>query len=158
MEAYFSLGSNLGDRRGNIILAAKKLDEALSAHWSRMSDIEESEAWGFGGGDFLDCIVVYDLPARQCFADEDAEALLDVCKKIEYEMGRREMIEIDCSGKRIYHDRIIDIDILFLGGRRIHTGRLTVPHPLISEREFILRPLGRVASQEIKSSFEEIFR
>ena len=59
-------------------------------------------------------------------------------------MGRRESIEYGEDGKRIYHDRIIDIDILLYGDLRINEPDLVIPHPLMKERDFIMRPLMEI--------------
>ena len=72
-------------------------------------------------------------------------------------MGRRGAPEWDEAGHRIYHDRPIDIDLLFWGCRHIRTSRLTIPHPLIREREFVLRPLLEIVDARTKAAFPEIF-
>lgn len=123
----------------------------------RISRIIESEAMGFVGPPFLDCVVVYCIP--NCGVDFSlySGALLRICKSIEVAMGRREILQYDSEGRRIYHDRIIDIDILFLGSNRIESDILTIPHKLISQREFIMTALTDVVSPEIEDSFKEIF-
>ena len=63
------------------------------------------------------------------------------------EMGRKEIIEYDSEGNRIYHDRIIDIDILLYGDRTIEESDLIVPHPRMKEREFVMKPLSEISSK-----------
>ena len=72
-------------------------------------------------------------------------------------MGRRETLKFNSEGKRLYHSRIIDIDILFYGTENIRTERLTVPHPLMKERDFVMIPLRQIADSKIISSFPDIF-
>ena len=72
-------------------------------------------------------------------------------------MGRSGGPEWDAEGRRIYHDRPIDIDILFWGCRRIRTKRLTIPHPLMAQRDFVMTPLREIADGHILRAFPEIF-
>lgn len=136
-KVYLSLGSNLGDRRANILRAIGELDARLEKPHSALSSIIETSAWGFSGGAFLNCAVLYEtgLPPME---------LLRVCKEIERSMGRQEQVEFDSDGARIYHDRIIDIDILLYGQRSVDTPELKIPHPLMHEREFVMRPLREI--------------
>lgn len=139
VKAYLSLGTNIGDRRGNIEEALKLLDEGLGVHYAALSSIVESKSWGFEGGDFLNCAVRYDcsLAPRE---------LLGLCKDIEHRMGRRETVEYAPDGSRIYHDRIIDIDILLYGDLVIDEDGLKIPHPKMREREFVMGPLMEIFS------------
>lgn len=136
-DVYFSLGSNMGDRKGNLLTALEKMDAAFGTHYVRLSSFLETESWGFDADPFINCAVMYRL-------DADPEDVLDICKRIEREMGRKERIEYGTDGKRVYHSRIIDIDILYFGNRSIDTPRLTVPHPLIGERDFVKIPLAEI--------------
>lgn len=160
MEIYLSLGSNLGDRRLNIMQALGMLDEALGVPYSRLSEIEESESWGFDGPAFLDCAVCYELPESwnggTMVPVTTCISLLAVCKDIERRLGRHETMEFGPDGKRRYHDRTIDIDILFFGTETVDTPEITVPHRLIGERDFIKRPLRAIASAEIAEHFKDI--
>ena len=67
--------------------------------------------------------------------------VLDKVKAIERAMGRTDGPEYDAEGKRIYHSRIIDIDILFYGNERIDNERLIIPHKDIENRPFVMMPL-----------------
>ena len=66
-------------------------------------------------------------------------------------------MEFDKEGRRIYHDRTIDIDILFYGTETIDTESLKVPHPLISQRDFVLIPLREIAKPSLRAAFPELF-
>jgi 2-amino-4-hydroxy-6-hydroxymethyldihydropteridine diphosphokinase len=66
--------------------------------------------------------------------------LLHVAKQIEKEMGRLPKT----AGDTAYHDRIIDIDLLLYGDLHLQTPELTLPHPLMRERDFVMRPLAEI--------------
>jgi 2-amino-4-hydroxy-6-hydroxymethyldihydropteridine diphosphokinase len=136
-KVYLSLGTNIGDRRRNIEEALRLLDEGLGVHWNALSTIIESKSWGFQGGDFLNCAVCYDCSLSP-------RGLLGLCKDIEHRMGRREKMEFNPDGSRIYHDRIIDIDILLYGDLTLDEPDLRIPHPKMREREFIMGPLMEI--------------
>ena len=134
---YLALGSNLGDRRANIERALELLDEAIGMHWEALSSIIETPAEGFDGPPFLNCAVRYRYTGTP-------HRLLDACQRIERRLGRRKHPLTDEQGRRIYQSRPIDIDILLYGDRRINAPRLTVPHPRMYEREFVMRPLQEI--------------
>ena len=140
-DVYLSLGSNLGDRRANIDEALRRLDRAIGRPYDALSSIIETLSWGFDGPDFLNCVVRYRTARRP-------ETLLKICKRIERAMGRRGVPEYDAEGRRIYHDRPIDIDILLYGDERVDTPELKVPHPLMHERDFVMRPLAEIFRQK----------
>ena len=153
MNLYLSLGSNLGDRKENIRKALEYLDVAFGVHYSALSEIIETEPWGFDSANgFLNCCVLYSLPKKM-----DGEAVLGICKETERSLGREGTVEFDGGGKRIYRDRTIDIDILFLGRERINRETLTVPHPLMRQREFVMVPLLEIARPSLRRAFPEIF-
>lgn len=136
-KVYLSLGSNMGDRGSNLNSAVEALDRMIGRPHSAISSIVETASWGFSGHDFLNCAVMYET-------DIPPEDMLGICKAIERSMGRLEKEEYDAEGRRIYHDRIIDIDILLYGERRVDTPELKIPHPLMREREFVMRPLMEI--------------
>lgn len=136
-DVYFSLGSNMGDRKENLLKALVKMDSAFGVRYSRLSSFLETESWGFDADPFINCAVMYRMEA-------DPFDVLDICKQIEKEMGREENVEYDSEGRRIYHSRVIDIDILYFGDRKIDSARLTIPHPLIAERDFVKIPLAEI--------------
>lgn len=120
--AYVGLGSNLGDREGTILAAA----ERLGPH--RLSPIVETEPWGYADQPrFLNAVAELetDLTPRQ---------LLDRLLEIERELGRVR------TGPR-YGPRTIDLDLLLYGDAVIDEPGLTVPHPRLGDRLFVLEPL-----------------
>ena len=124
---YLVLGSNLGDRAWNLEQAKALLAEALRTDML-CSEILETEAVGFEGPAFLNQAVCFE-------SDITPEALLDLCQEIEVKLGRpAHEAEYDAAGRRIFHDRTIDIDILLFNGQEIHTDRLDIPHPQLWER------------------------
>lgn len=164
VRVYFSLGSNEGDRLANINRALEELKTALNAPEPLISSIIETKAWGFDGPDFLNCAAAFDWdPDRDSDATDALsgssapERLLDICKAIELKLGRTGGPKRDKAGRRIYSSRPIDIDILFYGLEKIDTPRLTIPHPLISKRDFVKIPLNEIADGEIRSAYPEIF-
>ena len=141
VPVYFSLGSNQGDRRARIEEALRRLDAAIGRPFEACSSLVETKSWGFEGADFLNCAVRY-RTARQ------PQTLLRICKRIERAMGRSGAPEYDAAGRRIYRDRPIDIDILLYGDRTVDTPELKIPHPLMYEREFVMRPLSEIFAQK----------
>lgn len=144
MEVYFSIGTNQGDREHNIREAISRMDQAFGRTFTRMSSIIETEAWGFKSDPFLNCAVLYELDINSENIDNQSLDILKAVKVIEEEMGRNEIIEYDSYGKRIYHSRIIDIDILLIGDVTIDLPALKVPHPLMYKRDFVMLPLKEI--------------
>lgn len=136
-EVTLLLGSNLGDRESNIRSALNLLDIAFGARPSASSTIISTEACGFDGPEFLNCIVRYK-------SGKSPRTVLSICKSIEKKLGRSDVPEYDAEGKRIYHDRIIDIDILYYGNLRMESPELTIPHPQIETRPFVRKLLDSV--------------
>ena len=128
---YLVLGSNLGDREWTLEQALARLSEALKTDML-CSQVLETEAVGFDGAPFLNQAVCFE-------SDIEPEALLDLCQDIEAQLGRpRHEAQFDSeTGRRIYANRTIDIDILRFNDREIHTDRLTVPHPQLWERPYV---------------------
>ncbi len=127
---YLGLGSNLGDGKAN-------LDRALQLLGTKVGEVKvvstyiESEPWGFESKHRFTnavCVVETELQPMD---------LLDITQAIEREMGRTHK---HLPGES-YTDRIIDIDILTYDDLIIYNERLTLPHPLIEQREFVYRPL-----------------
>jgi 2-amino-4-hydroxy-6-hydroxymethyldihydropteridine diphosphokinase/dihydropteroate synthase len=135
MTVYLGLGSNLGDRRANIARALDALTRG-GQRVLRVSPVVESpamlpdDASADWNRPFLNIVA-------ECSTDETPEALLARLKAIERELGRGEHAR--------WAPRTIDLDILLWGDERIATERLTVPHPGITERAFVLTPLAALA-------------
>ena len=156
VSVYLGLGSNKGDRRKNIERALSMLDEGLGCHYTALSRLIETKAWGFKGDKFLNACVLYRI-YRKGSPEEQGHEILALCKEIERTLGRDEKPEYDADGNRIYHNRTIDIDILFYGTEHIDTEDLTVPHPLIAERDFVKIPLAEIAKPSLRAAFPELF-
>ncbi len=132
MLAYIGVGSNLGDRQKNLEQAREFLTQN-DILVTRASSYYETKAvckLGEVAPDFLNG--VFEIETNL-----EPEALLDVLEKIEKQMGRKE--------KGSWAPRTIDLDILFYGDVVIESERLTIPHPDIAERGFVLKPLSDLA-------------
>ncbi len=128
--AYLSLGSNTGDRQGNLARALALLS-APDLRVARVSPAYETEPQGVTGrGWFLNLVaeIETDLFPRQ---------LLARCQKVERQLGRRR--------KGDNSPRSIDIDIVLFGGFVMNDDELTIPHARMHERRFVLEPLADLA-------------
>lgn len=133
-QVYLSLGTNLGNRKRNIREAIEKIGEQVG-EVIRQSALYETKPWGFSSpNDFINAcvLVITSLAPRQ---------LLESLQRIEKEMGR---MEKSINGE--YHDRVIDIDILLFDDLKINAPDLVIPHPLMEEREFVMKPLREILS------------
>ena len=135
-KMYLLLGSNLGDRAGHLERARKALD-GLFGPALACSGVAETEAVGFSGPPFLNQVLCYRTLRRPL-------TVLRLCKGIEREMGRTDGPEFDAGGKRVYHDRIIDIDILRYGSVACETPELVLPHPQLRTRAFVAPLLAEI--------------
>lgn len=134
---YLALGSNLGDREWNLEQALALLAEKLRVDML-CSQVIETQAEGFDGQPFLNQAVAFE-------SEIEPEALLDLCQEVEQALGRpAHEAEYDDHGRRIYHDRTMDIDILMFNGQEIHTARLDIPHPQIWERPYVKEILNDI--------------
>ena len=136
MTAYLGLGSNLGtDKAANLNLAITLINEQ-AGHVLACSSFIESEPWGFqSANSFVNAVIAIDTP-------HTPHDLLRITQAIERNMGRTHKT-INAN----YTDRIIDIDILLYGEEVIHDDILTIPHPLIMQREFVYHPLFEIAPE-----------
>lgn len=133
-KLILGLGSNLGDKLFNIELAIKYLEEIFGSVIKR-SSIYETEPWGFyADSSFLNCCVVFE-------SNYPAIDVLDLTQGVEKRIGRSEK-----TLNNEYQSRIIDIDLLYYGNEIINSDRLTIPHPLIFERDFVLGPLIEICA------------
>lgn len=129
MEVYLSLGSNLGDRRANLKRALRLLEDSVEI--KKVSSIYDTEPVGVGEQPrFLNMVCRIDT-------DMSPMQLLSLVKGIEADMGR------DLSLRDA--PRVIDIDIIFHGDTIIVSPELTIPHPRMRERAFVLVPLTEIA-------------
>ncbi|WP_302813233.1 2-amino-4-hydroxy-6-hydroxymethyldihydropteridine diphosphokinase [Leyella stercorea] len=131
---YLSLGSNLGDRKATMRRAIGLLNERAGSV-DRQSSFIETEPWGFESTNkFLNMCV-------RLLTTLSPEQLLLATKQIERELGRTQK-----SVNGLYHDRPIDIDILMYDNVHIDSDDLTLPHPHMLEREFVMKPLREILS------------
>ena len=131
-KVYFSLGSNLGDKAGNIREAINRIGE-LIGEVDRQSTLLITEPWGFeSDNSFVNAAV-------RCITTLSPFEILHLTQDIERAMGRTVK-----SSDGQYHDRIIDIDILMYDDIHITTPELTLPHPLMKERDFVMIPLSEI--------------
>lgn len=132
---YFGLGTNIGNRRGNLVKAAALLAERVGDILA-LSGFMETEPWGFDSENlFLNAAIKMETPLTP-------DELLSATQAIEREMGREK------KSDGTYHDRVIDIDILLYDNRVIEHPGLIVPHPLMQERLFVMAPLAEIAPFE----------
>ncbi len=134
-RAVIGLGSNLGDRCG-YLSRARALIAGHAGSVVCASSVKETESWGFDAPPFLNQIVV----VRTALGPFE---LLDTLQQIEKRLGRTEKSAV-IEGRPVYHNRTIDLDILYYGERVIRSERLVVPHPHIMERRFILEQLAEL--------------
>ena len=129
MIIYLGLGTNLGDRPANLLAATAALLPQVRA--LRLSKVYETEPWGY-----------HDQPA---FLNHVIEAetelppleLLAYLKQIEFSLGRQPSFQ--------YGPRLIDLDIIFYGDQVVELPGLTIQHPHLAERAFVLVPLAELA-------------
>ncbi len=132
MKIYLGLGSNLGNKRLNILRAIEMINEEIGTV-SVSSSFFESKPWHFSSDKmFINAVV-------EANTQLSPEELLDACKDIEKKMGRVKTKENE------YEDRLIDLDILFYGNQTVNTERLTIPHETIEERDFVIIPMAEIA-------------
>ena len=135
-------GGNLGDVK-RTLQSAQQLVNARVGAVLRCSHRYESAPWGFTSENR------FSNQALELTTDLSPLEVLDACQAIERELGRNraaEQLERSASGAR-YTSRPIDIDLIFYDDLVLETDRLTLPHPLLAEREFALVPLCEIMRQ-----------
>lgn len=131
VTAYVGIGSNLGDRAGNLIMAIRGLIEA-SLDVTKLSAIYETEAVGMDNApNFLN--MVAEVKTGIISPTQMMARML----RIEYLLGRKDKSE--------NLPRTIDLDLLFYGDLRLNTPFLTLPHPRVHLRNFVLIPMNEIA-------------
>jgi 2-amino-4-hydroxy-6-hydroxymethyldihydropteridine diphosphokinase len=131
---YLSLGSNIGDRAANLREAVRRLGElgtvsaVSSLYETEPVEVDRPQPW------FLNCAVALEtgLMPKQFLARTLA---------VEQAMGRRRARDENRS------PRTLDIDIVFFGNAVVRTAGLTIPHPAMHQRRFVLEPLAEIAAQ-----------
>jgi 2-amino-4-hydroxy-6-hydroxymethyldihydropteridine diphosphokinase len=128
--AYIALGANLGDTRAALDAAFVAIAGLPGTTLSAASSLYRTVPIDADGPDYLNAVV-------QVQTDLAPQALLAALHAIESSLGR----------ERPFHNapRTLDLDLLLHGARRIATPALTLPHPRLHERAFVLRPLAEIA-------------
>lgn len=132
VTAYIGIGSNLGDRAGNLLLAVRGLVEA-SFQVTKLSAIYETEPVGLDE----DASPFLNMVAEIRAANITPTQMLARMLRIEYLLGR--------TDKSLRKPRTIDLDLLFYGQEHTDTPFLTVPHPRAHLRRFVLVPMNEIS-------------
>ena len=133
--AYLILGGNKGDKMQNLQSALKLIEERVG-EIQKKSGIYSTKAWGnLNQPDFINQVVCIETKLK-------AEELLNKLLNIEEELGRTRT-------EQKWMERTMDIDILFYNSDIINTANLTIPHPYIKDRKFVLIPLVEIADDFI---------
>jgi len=131
-RAVIGLGSNKGNRKFYLQFSIRLMEWEVG-RVVQASSVIETPSWGFESAPFLNQVVVVETAMSPL-------ELLDALQAIERKLGRTQKSTV-VDGKPVYHDRTIDLDILDYDRMSYHDDRLTLPHPHIAEREFVLAPL-----------------
>lgn len=143
MRCFLGLGSNLGDSTKLLNSAYSKIENDYTKIINK-SSIYTTPAWGLEDQpDFKNSVV-------EISTTYSLQMLLKHIQKIELDLGRERKIH--------WGPRTIDIDILFVENQQIYQDNLIVPHPYISEREFVLEPLCEIAPHFIHPTFNKSIR
>ena len=138
-SVYILLGGNLGNREKNLTMAGSYIEKEVGKI-IKASSIYETASWGIAEQpDFLNQVLLVET-------NFSAEEIMEIILTIENKMGRTRA-EKNAS-------RIIDIDILFFNDEVINEPGLTVPHPQIQNRKFVLLPLNEIASDLIHPTLQ----
>jgi len=143
---YIALGSNLGDRLSHLQQAVDEIHRMSECRVVGISSVWETEAHVKPGSppqpDFLNAVV-------ECGSTLLPEAMLTALLAIELQHGR------DRSAKGAWKPRPLDLDIILAGNKVLRTAALTLPHPRLAERRFVLAPLAEIAADvEVPSPFD----
>ncbi|HQJ32235.1 MAG TPA: 2-amino-4-hydroxy-6-hydroxymethyldihydropteridine diphosphokinase [Anaerolineaceae bacterium] len=131
IQVFLGIGTNLGDRERNLQEARAALSQRLEI--LKESSIYQTAPWGYlDQPAFLNQVI-------EAQTDLSSLNLLDFLKQTEKQLGRQANFR--------FGPRLIDLDILFYGNRIIQTPRLQVPHPRLTERAFVLKPLAEIAPE-----------
>ena len=137
VSVFIGLGANLGDRKSTLRAALAAIGQLHGTRLLRISPLYGSAPVDAGGPDYLNAVA--ELATTQA-----PQALLQALQAIERSAGR----------ERPYRNapRTLDLDILWFGDRVIDTPALTVPHPRMAERAFVLRPLADLAPERVDAA------
>jgi 2-amino-4-hydroxy-6-hydroxymethyldihydropteridine diphosphokinase len=131
VQAFVGLGSNIGDRRGNLDCALSRLGALPGCILDRVSTVIETRPEGFADQpDFLNC-------AARVNTSQSPQEFMQALLGIEADLGRVRTVR--------WGPRTIDLDLLFHGSAVLSSPGLVVPHPRLHERLFVLEPLSEIA-------------
>lgn len=137
MMLYLGIGTNLGNKEANLRAAVQQIKERIGTLVS-LSSFHVSEPWGFESEHtFLNAVCGVKTHLQPLQVLEETQA-------IERELGR-----IQKSVDGVYSDRLIDIDILMYDNLVMTTPELSIPHPLMCQRSFVMEPLAEIAPEVI---------
>ena len=143
---YLGLGTNLGDKEQNLRMSIKKIEERIGNVVS-LSAFYATAPWGFSSeNSFLNaavCVETTLLPLQ----------VLEETQRIERELGRTEK-----SVNGLYADRLIDIDLLLYDDRVMDAEGLILPHPLMTERRFVMEPLSEIAPDVVHPALHKTMK
>ena len=133
-RAYVAVGANLGDARAAVAQALLDLDDLPQTSVVARSSLYRSAPFEANGPDFINAVVALDTAL-------DAPALLDALQQLEQRAGR----------ERPYRNapRTLDLDLILHGDTVLDTPTLTLPHPRMDARAFVLQPLAEIAPERV---------
>ena len=136
-RAYVAIGANLGDARAAVAQALLNLDDLPGTRVVARSSLYRSAPFEATGPDFINAVAALDTAL-------DAHALLDALQQLEQRAGR----------ERPYRNapRTLDLDLILHGDTVLETPTLTVPHPRMNSRAFVLQPLAEIAPERVSSA------
>jgi len=131
-KIFLGLGSNLGNKKANLDRAITTINRHYDIKVVATSSVIETEPWGMTEQpEFLNMAIEIET-------ELNPKSLLNEIMRIEDDLGRVRDIK--------WGPRIIDIDILFYDTLILNVDELNIPHPYLSERDFVLKPLNEIAS------------
>ncbi len=137
VTAYIALGANLGDAAGTVTAAMDAIGDLPHTRVTRRSSLYRSAPLAASGPDFINAVV-------EVCTHLSAPNLMDALQKMEHDAGR----------ERPYPNapRTLDLDLLLYGQAHITSPQLTVPHPRMTQRAFVLLPLAEIAPQRVSAA------
>ena len=131
-SVFLGLGANIGERKQTLLKAIDLINQAVGPVESQ-SSFYETKPWGFvSSHPFVNACIC-------CCTKLAPRQVLNATQKIEKQLGRTEK-----SVGSVYHDRVIDIDILLYDDLKLNEPDLKIPHPLMYDREFVMEPLCEI--------------
>jgi 2-amino-4-hydroxy-6-hydroxymethyldihydropteridine diphosphokinase len=146
-RAFIGIGTNLGDRAAHYCDAVRRIRALPDTVVVRQSSVYETEPVGKIQGSFLNGVIAIDTQLG-------ATALLRQLLAIEHQMGRQRSPG-RARGEAPPEPRTIDLDLLFFDDAVLDSGELTVPHPRLHERRFVLIPMAEIAPTFIHPRFNQ---